>query len=212
MREHVMRKRTFWLAVMALFCPSGHGSAAPAIDTGVESRCDLNGYISDTDRNGTNVRSAPRMDAPVIGRLPPPNDVSGNGDDVGASVEVLGSKNGWLLIRYPADADDPTYSPQAFKGQGWVSGGLVSFTIGNTKLRAAPSPKARVIAELSNPDAGWGPDSFAVRRVHSCRGHYAEVTLALPKGMNPPRGYENPIRGWVGAVCANQLTTCDRQE
>jgi hypothetical protein len=35
------------------------------------------------------------------------------------------------------------------------------------------------------------------------------VTVRLPRSVNPRPGKDKPLRGWVGRVCSNQLTTCD---
>jgi hypothetical protein len=182
---------------------SGGASPAPILDMAATSRCDLKGFSTDTDRNGAKIRSAPRADAPVIGGLPPPSDITGQGDTQGPAFEIIGAKNGWLLIR---NADT------GFKGPGWISGGLVGFQIVSRALRAVPSSSARVVAKLygTGPTGGnWGPEGYEVRRVHGCQGKFADVTIVLPPRMKPPPGREKPLRGWVDHVCSLQLTTCN---
>ena len=93
-------------------------------------------------------------------------------DNYGAEFEVIGSKNGWLLIR---NAESGQYGDGngkiVFKGPGWISGALVSFTINDSDMRSDPSPNAKVIAKLAGDNGAggvWGPDSFGVTRVYGC--------------------------------------------
>jgi hypothetical protein len=178
-------------------------AAGPAVDTAGASRCAIRGYLNDPDPKGTNVRAAPRATAPVIGRLPPRAKMKDEDEIVGVEFEIIGSKDGWLLVRNPDRGE--------FKGPGWVSGRLVSFTIGSPKLLVAPADDAKVVASLQHAgDSGIGPDSFEVKQVHGCQGHYAEVTVVLAPSVEAPPGLsKKPMRGWVGKVCSNQLTTCD---
>jgi hypothetical protein len=46
-------------------------AAGQALDTSGATQCQASGYATDKDPRGTNVRSAPRADAPVIGHLAP---------------------------------------------------------------------------------------------------------------------------------------------
>ncbi|MDP1966507.1 MAG: hypothetical protein Q8K93_30420, partial [Reyranella sp.] len=66
-------------------------SAAP-LDTTGASQCRTRGYSTDIDPAGTNVRSGPRADAPVIGRLAP-RTLLGPGTYEGVEFEVVGSKD-----------------------------------------------------------------------------------------------------------------------
>jgi hypothetical protein len=187
--------------LIALFLSPAH--AAPPVVTVGALQCSLHGYLNDADPQGTNVRAAPRADAPVIGRLPPRAKMKDDDEIVGVEFEIIGSKNGWLLVRNPDRGD--------FKGPGWVFGRLVSFTIGSPKLLAAPVDGAKVVAGLQySGDVGIGPDSFDVKQVHGCRGHWAEVTVVLAPSVDPPPGMtRKPVRGWASKLCSNQLTTCD---
>lgn len=177
--------------------------AAPALDTSGATQCAIRGYLNDSDPKGTNVRAAPRANAAVLGHLPPRKGYEGSSEIVGVEFEIVGSKDGWLLIQNPEEGD--------LKGKGWISGRLVGFTIGSSKLLATPSNDGEVVATLSgeNNGAGYGPDSFAVLRVHGCQKKFAEVTIVLPRSVKPPPGKDKPLHGWVGRLCSNQLTTCD---
>ena len=174
---------------------------AAAVSTASDAVCSINGYNADKDMTGTNIRSAPDANAPVIFRLMPEKEPD---DTYGSEFEVIGAKNGWLRIR---DAELGAYgdgNPKiVFKGPGWISGALVGFTINDPNMRSGPSPNAKVIARLEGDNGAgsvWGPDSFGITRVYGCSGAFAEVS-----GVTP---LKKPYRGWVTKLCANQRTTC----
>ncbi len=172
-------------------------NAAP-LDTAGASQCRTRGYSTDIDPAGTNVRSAPRADAPVIGRLAP-RTLLGPNTYEGVEFEVVGSKDGWLLIQKP----DPKSglkldAANAADGCGWMSGRLVGVVLGHRTLRSAPRRDAPAVADLSGPNRG--PDSFLVSTVHACDGKYLEVTGTWGG---------KPLRGWSLSPCSNQLSTCD---
>jgi hypothetical protein len=193
-----MAMRRLAMALGLGFVMAQAAIAAP-IDTAGASQCATRGYSIDLDPRGTNLHSAPRADAPVIGRLAPRTRL---GPDMheGVEFEIVGSKDGWLLIRDGQPAKDFTLDPaNAADGRGWVSGRLVGTALSRPPFRAAPRRDAPVLVEMQGPQ--WGPDSALVSAVHGCQGKYVEVT-ATPYGGKP-------IRGWSWEPCSNQLTTCD---
>jgi len=195
-------RRLFAVALGGLLaCAHVAANAAPVEMTGV-SQCRARGFSTDLDPAGTNVRSAPRVDAPVIGRVAPQAQIGPNTYE-GVEFEIVGSKDGWLLIQKP----DPETglkldAVHAAEGRGWISGKLVGVVPGSRALRSAPRRDAPVVAELVGQN--WGPDSFIVSTVHACDGKYVEITGALGSGEQL-----EPRRGWSYAPCSNQLTTCD---
>ena len=72
-------------------------NAAP-LDTTGASQCRTRGFSTDRDPKGTNVRSAPRADAPIIGHLAPLTRISPD-TVTGVEFEIVGSRDGWLLIQ-----------------------------------------------------------------------------------------------------------------
>lgn len=175
--------------------------ATAPVNTASDAVCSIEGYNADKDMTGTNLRSAPDAKAPVVYRLMPEIEPE---DNYGAQFEVIGSKNGWLLIRNAKSGQYGNGNGKiVFKGPGWISGSLVGFTINDINMRAAPSANAKVIARLEgdNGEGGvWGPDSFGVTRVYGCSGNFADVG-----GVTPAK---KTYRGWVTKLCANQRTTC----
>jgi hypothetical protein len=199
--HNVPMQLAFAAVALALLAVPVH--AGSAVDASGASHCAIRGYLNDADPKGTNVRAAPSANAPVIGHLPPRAKMKDDDEIVAVEFDIVGAKNGWLLVQNPDRGD--------FKGPGWLSGRLVGFTIGSPKLLAAPAADAKVVASLQSiGDFGIGPDSFEVRQVHRCQGHWAEVTVVLAPSVGPPPGmHKGPLRGWAGKVCSNQLTTCD---
>jgi hypothetical protein len=172
---------------------------ATPLDTTGTSQCEARGYAIDADPKGTNVRSAPRADAPIIGHLAPRTRMGSNFYE-GVEFEIVGSRDGWFLIQRGSPAKDFTLAPaNAADGRGWVSGRLVGVALSRPPLRAAPRRDAPVVGEMQG--SNWGPDSAGVSAVHACQGKYVEVTA------HPPGG--KAVRGWSFAPCSNQLTTCD---
>jgi hypothetical protein len=179
-----------WIGLVA-----AHLGAACAANVEIAgaSACSIKAFAIDRDPKGSNIRSAPSADASVIAHLPPlwrldPSTLTG------AEFEVLGSRNGWLLIQNPkaVQYDDKTARP--FNGQGWISGALVGVTIDDGPLLARPSADAPVVAKSEG-------GSYDVKRVHACRDKFVEVT-ATPNGGKA-------TRGWSRRSCVSQLTTCD---
>ncbi|HEY7978276.1 MAG TPA: SH3 domain-containing protein [Rhizomicrobium sp.] len=175
-------------------------ASSPVVTTS-DAVCSINGYNADTDMNGTNLRAAPDAKAPVLYRLKPEIEPE---DNYGAEFEVIGSKNGWLLIRNAMSGQYGDGNGKiVFKGPGWISGSLVGFTINDSNMRSGPSSHAKVVARLEgdNGEGGvWGPDSFSVTRVYGCSGDFADVS-----GVTPTK---KTYRGWVTKLCGNQRTTC----
>ena len=194
-----MTRRLFAVALVGLSALSHVAANAAPVETTGASQCRARGFSADLDPAGTNVRSAPRADAPVIGRVAPRALIGPNTYE-GVEFEIVGSKDGWLLIQKPDPANGLKLdAAHAAEGRGWISGKLVGVTPGSRALRSAPRRDAPVVAELSGAD--WGPDSFIVSAVHACDGKYVEIS-----GTHDPA---RKLRGWSYAPCSNQLTTCD---
>src|SRR5581483_9500132 len=145
--------------------------------------------------------SAPRSNAPVIGRMPATAHITPD-DVVGADFDVIGSKDGWLLIRNVV-FDDPAGKADrlVFPGPGWISGGLAGVQLAELTLKSAPHSYAPIVATLMDTGRGWGPDSFRVQRIRACDGVFLEVDVLNLDGK--------PLHGWIGNSCTSQLTTCD---
>ena len=137
----------------------------------------------------------------MIGRLAPRVRL-GPGEYTGVEFEIVGSKDGWLLIQSADPATDfKLDAAHAADRRGWISGKLTGVTLATRPLRAAPRRDAAIVAHLSGEN--WGPDSVRVTVVHACQDRYVEVT------GTPVIGRKR-LHGWSWRPCSNQLTTCDR--
>ncbi len=195
------------LAVAVAFMAAPAFAAAPAVDRSGATVCALQGYLTDKDPKGTNVRSGPSATAPVVGHLPPDYSEAGSDETFAVEFTIIGSKDGWLLIENAQTGqygDGPAKT--VFAGPGWISGGLVGFTLGSTVLRAGPSRTDKLVAKLMDDAKGYGPDSYIVQRVHGCKGGAVEVTAVLAPSID---AHAKPVRGWARHACGNQVTTCD---
>jgi hypothetical protein len=186
--------RFLLLAAAPLLGLVGAPAQAESVDTKGVTACAISGWSADRDPAGLNVRAAARKDAPVIGVLP-------HQPDYPVEFEIIGSLNGWLLIRNAralsySDAPDR----KVFAGPGWIFADKVQFEINDLALRAQPQANAPVVLPLHNADYSEGPDSAAVDHVYGCQGAFADVEVHMPEGPHK--------RGWATRICSNQVTTC----
>ncbi len=187
------------LAALVLLLPLG-AQAAPL--AGVSTCSHVQGFSTDTDPKGTNLRAGPDANAPIVGHLPPRHYEKQADLTISADFDVIGSKDGWLQIANASDGHIGQDSTFTFKGPAWISGALVGFTVGSTKLHAAPSLTSPAVATLLGDN--YGPDSYDVKRVYACNGSFVDITVQLTIKKEA-----KPVRGWAAAVCSNRLTTCD---
>jgi hypothetical protein len=192
--------RSLMLGIAAAWCLSTTAGIAATVDTTGVTACALSGWSSDPDPNGLNIRAAPRADAEIIGRVPPQKAQAG--DTYAAEFDIVGSRNGWFLVRGVkfADYGGGKGDRVLFAGQGWVFADKVRFTINRAEVRGAPADNAQVLAKLSSADGASGPDSAVIDHVFGCSGAFAEASVHLDR--------KPPVRGWVTGICSNQVTTC----
>jgi hypothetical protein len=173
-------------------------AAAQPLDTAGATLCKVRGWVQDPDPKGTNVRSAPRANAPIIGHLAPMVQITKD-ERTGVEFDIVGSKDGWLLIQNGSDGGLTFDAAHAADGRGWITARFVSAQLRATAFRSAPRLDAPEIAKMRGDN--WGPYSVDLLAVHGCNGRYMEVT-ARPVGGKP-------LRGWSFSPCSLQLTTCD---
>jgi hypothetical protein len=186
------------MLAIGMACLLSSEAAAATVDTAGVTTCALSGWSNDPDPSGLNIRAAPRADAEVIGRVPRPREK----EDEAAEFDIIGTRNGWLLITgvkfvdYGSGKGDRT----VFAGPGWVFADKVRFLINNADVRSAPAKNASVLAKLRTPDGTSGPDSATIDHVFGCSGSFAEAAVHMES--------QRPVRGWVTGICSNQVTTC----
>ena len=188
------------VAALALLLP---GLATAAEVAAPAERCDFRAWSKDPDPAGLNVRAAPKRDAAVIGRLPPPRVV--DGDRLAVEFRVVGGNGPWLLIENAEFGDYGSGAKRVFTGRGWVAAGLVEVSPQDEKVRLGPTNGAGIVDE-PRPAGDGTYDFLSVGRVLGCRDRWAEIEgeFRVEKGR-PGR----PVRGWVTDLCGNQVTTCN---
>jgi len=138
-------------------------------------------YTVDPDPKGTNVRSAPDKDSPVIIVIPQ--------DSEGTVVDLAASSGDWMLIHSAQGVTSGFW----FRGQGWVHASLLGVRAVNRTGRKA--------SLHSKPDAGSSViKMFAGEteaRLAGCKKDWMQVKIGEQKGWLSPDDY-----------CGNPVTTC----
>ncbi len=178
---------TFLLAVMAQAALGEEPAIADPPDMAV---CNTNGWATDRDPKGLNVRSGPSAKAPVIAHFKYRAEAA-NGSNV--QFDIKGYKDGWLLIENGAYGDygDPEPKEPVYSGKGWISASMVAGQLfgGANRLFSAPSKDAPSKKFAKTPDA------VTVKKALECRRDWIKVET-------------DEGAGWVGGLCNNQVTTC----
>lgn len=196
LRPFARRAALLGLAAAAL-------AAGLAGATAAETACAFRAWSKDPDPNGLAVRAAPRADARLLARLPPPRD--DGGERIAVEVGVVGSKDGWLSIDGAAFPDLGNGARRVFRGRGWVSGRLIDVAVQDERVRAAPSDGAPVLAAPAGGTGGPADESLRLVRILACRGAWIEVEAEI----HSDAGAARPVRGWVTGLCPSQVTTCN---
>lgn len=138
-------------------------------------------YIIDPDPEGTNIRSEPDKNSPVLDVIP--------NDSEGTSVAISGSFEDWVLIR-SAEGLTSGFQVQA---KGWIHASLFA-------VRAVHR-SGRKVALYSTPDTGSRVIKVVAgeteTRLAGCKGHWMKVRIGKETGWLAPDDY-----------CGNPVTTC----
>lgn len=198
-----------------------HATAAASAEPA--SRCTFGAFVNETDRNGLNVRQAPSVKARILGTLPPVRMTAELGSfRIKAEVEVLGSSDGWFLVRGGRDNTVLTNLPPrpAFSGTGWVSGSKLTVKSQATQGLATPNAGAAVAVRMEDGSSFDSDGVVDASRLVACSGQWALVEMRLddlPEDLRRqvqasqvateglPAGR---IRAWFNALCALQETSC----
>jgi hypothetical protein len=193
-----MNRTTIFLVAVAL--AAGHSAVAQPVVRAGATACSISGWSNDPDPAGLNVRAAPSTIAKVIARIPPSQAQAG--DTYAAEFDIVGARDGWVLIRNARFADYGAGKGDrvVFRGPGWVFADKVRFLIDSVDLHRAPSLQSPVVAKLESADGSSGPDSAVIDHVYGCAGDFADVAAHMSG--------KPPTRGWATGLCSNQVTTC----
>ncbi len=175
------------LAVMAQAALGKDPAIAIPADMAV---CNTQGWATDRDPKGLNVRSGPSAKAPVIAHFKYRAEAV-NGANV--QFDIKGFKDGWLLIESGAYGDygDPEPKEPIYSGKGWISASMVAGQLfgGSNRLFSAPSKDAPSKKFTKTTDA------VTVKKALECQRDWIKVET-------------DEGTGWVGGLCNNQVTTC----
>lgn len=182
-----------------------------------ETRCDLEGWTTDTDPAGLNVRAAPSARAAVVGTLPAYD--AGEGHLRTSRFSIRGSAGGWLRIERGAeyrvqDVPDEWPDRPAYAGSGWISGRHAGFAVQSARGYAKPDAASTEIVDLKSD---WLTDLGAVDRIVACSGRWALVDFHLEHrrdgdrllDLTPREKSASPGRAWFRGICPIIETTCD---
>jgi hypothetical protein len=188
---------------------------SPALATeGEPVECSMAGWSLDESSLGTAVRSEPRDDAPIVGRLPPLREASPSKEAAPpegwrTQFDITGYLDGWFRI---ANAEGPGTHygdpppadyPPTYSGEGWIKATEVGAAFANTNmpephLHEEPYLGAPIIpasSSVAGSDGSLSIDGTLIR-LHACVGNW---------GFATSRDWQ---RGWWRGICANQVTNC----
>lgn len=126
-------------ASMASDVPPGTGRAG----------CLIAAHLADSDPAGTNVRSGPSPNSPILTRLPRRRSIGE--ETVVPEVVIVGFDHGWAKVRAIRFADYGEGETLLLEGPGWISGTLLSGTL-QAGLRAGPDSTSALLA-IADPEA-----------------------------------------------------------
>ena len=171
---------------------------------------DIVGYLADETPGGREVRAAPNLAAPVVGRiLEPLSDGQGS---LWVSFQLEESEAGWLRIE--GAGDDPVLTEgidrPMYRGSGWIRGEGVSVGIQASQGFAEPRFSSDIIIrtepnEMDMLSAVLACDGNWVlgRWGESEYRHYRYDERALVS-IDPLI-----LEAWVTGICNIQETSCD---
>lgn len=213
-----------WFACIWFYVCSSVWAMGESPQPSFTTECNFSTLVTETDKQGLNVRLVPSQTARVLGQLAP---VFLTRDrycyPVKVVVDVLRSRDGWIEIDNAADNETLTERPAhpMYGGPGWVSGRKLTVKSQAVAGYGAPDVNAKVVLRSAQ---GWSLDMESMIRsgqLVGCRDRWALVEFDLGKididiakelEIDPaaraglPRGR---FRAWVNQICGIQETTCD---
>lgn len=183
----------------------------------VQTSCSINGWTNNDFGAEIQVRSAPVMDAAIIGQLPLTANNSANGDRIySVRFDITGSVNGWLQIDNISDVYNARTTDRLAHTEvksGWVPADSVRFRIQSARGFESPQPSATKLTDLKDDRAS---DMGDIEKVIACNGQWVLIDFrtkfhreedgrltALSHNTQPMH------RAWFRGICGNEETTCD---
>ena len=208
----------FGVGALSATAAQAPAATAKPLPAGVTA-CKFDALGNDPDPAGLAIRSAPRDDARLLGRLPAIEDrdrgFTAPNKEL-AQFAVIGVKNGWFLIEgahYPASSE-----PVLYTGRGWVDGRLITTHLYRDTLKREPSNAVDDVVYLHGADRSgiaYSPYDAPVSRIVGCSGRWLEVELWVPDGKTlagKPASADGTVRGWTDRACAQQDKPCAQRQ
>lgn len=174
------------------------------IKASTETVCELEGFVTEIDPKGLNVRERAAKGAKILGVIPPAlfeKKESGLGYLVKPEVKIIGSENGWIKIKDAREAgifeELIGLKPRKmYSGVGWVYGQHLTVKSQAKSAYAEPTKKSRI---LHSESAEMNFDRIDSFQLLGCQGEWAHV---FDKDLKKDHQY------WLDKICGLQETTC----
>ncbi|WP_158818345.1 hypothetical protein [Methylocapsa sp. S129] len=159
-----------------------------------KTACAFKAQSADKSARGLALHETPNASAKVLGYIS--NVEEKDQGPVGASVQVLGAEDGWLLI-------------ESAVGKGWVEGRSLTTRLFRETLKAAPDNAAPDLAYLignseNSSTAYFEPFTVPVSRIVDCAGPWLEVEIRQPgvkTVAGAPASRDGTVIGWTDRSC-----------
>jgi uncharacterized protein YgiM (DUF1202 family) len=173
-----MKKILFILLSLA-FCVGG-------IFAQEEANCGIEGWVTDKDPKGLNVRNQPNIKGKIVANLPHKS----NSDDDIVTVYITGYSNGWVKIARAETISGETL----FDDIGWISAKMVTTGTKGSENYNQPAP---LYAQTNTKKKVGSVPSEANVQIAGFQCGWIKVTY---KGKS----------GWMRTqnVCGSPVTTC----
>lgn len=191
--------------LLTAFSKSVKKEAVSFFNTQLETVCDIDGFVTEQDPKGLNVRESPSQKSKILGVIPPAlfeKNESGLKYLVKPELKIIGSQHGWIKIKNAQESgifEELTgIKPRKmFTGTGWVSGKMLTIKSQAKKAYSEPSITSRVVHSES-PDLNF--DKIDSYQLLACQDRWVYV---IDKDLKKQNRY------WLNKTCGFQETTCD---
>ena len=181
---------TVVILLAAAFIQYGSYSSADTYGFSGECNCKASAYLTDPDKNGTNVRNQPN--GKIVNKLP--LDES-KGYESGVYIHMKKSKNNWIQIDYITGHSGDTVTKYH---DTWVYGGMIGTSTANynkqvINLYSLPSKKSKITGKINEDQTV---------SIIGCCGEWVYV---IGKGKDGKK-----VTGWLEPEmqCPNAVTNC----
>ena len=183
----------------------------------VQRSCSINGWTNNDFGADIQVRSAPVMDAAIIGQLPFTTNNSVDGNRIySVRFDITGSVNGWLQIDNISDDYNARTTDRLAHTEvksGWVPADSVRFRIQSARGFESPQQTVAKLIDLKDDRAS---DMGDIEKVIACEGQWVLIDFRIKYrreddgrlvALSPDARTKH--RAWFRGICGNEETACD---